>query len=210
MFENVLMSAHSGWVVDNRPMALEHWRIATGEKVLASKACEVFGGRIERADSSSGSNLSVFTQVSTLPIIVNGVTAVRSEMKMWNASKLVHHCDGFALLAPDEMVGRKCGCPETLPERKQAARDYRGPSPSIRIEFRIAGMEGFGLCSFQTGSWVLKEGIDHSIGELREVGGLAQCELRLARTELRTKAGRGVCYMKPIFAVLGPITYARV
>jgi hypothetical protein len=119
-------------------------------------------------------------------------------MKLWNRSKLVHHCDGVEFLSPDEKAGRPCGCPALFAQRKQAAKDYVGPSPSINITFRLADDPDLGSFRFQSGSWTLAEVLHEYENDLERVGGEAVATLRLELVEYTTKKGRFVSYLKPV------------
>jgi hypothetical protein len=189
---------HSGRQVDNQPESLSEWRITTGERHVADAVAQLFGGVPDETDSPNENFIEVLTAANAVPVILDGVKAIRSDMKLWNRSKLVHHCDGVEFLSPDEKAGRLCGCPAIFAERKQAAKDYVGPSPSINITFRLADDPDLGSFRFQSGSWTLAEVLHEYENDLARVGGEAVATLRLELVEYTTKKGRFVSYLKPV------------
>jgi hypothetical protein len=189
---------HSGRQVDGQPESLSEWRITTGDRVVADAVAQLFGGVPDETDSPNENFIEVLTAANAVPVILDGVKAIRSDMKLWNRSKLVHHCDGVEFLSPDEKAGRPCGCPALFAERKQAAKDYVGPSPSINITFRLADDPDLGSFRFQSGSWTLAEVLHEYENDLARVGGEAVATLRLELVEYTTKKGRHVSYLKPV------------
>jgi hypothetical protein len=189
---------HSGRQVDGQPESLSEWRITTGDRGVADAVAQLFGGVPDETDSPNENFIEVLTAANAVPVILDGVKAIRSDMKLWNRSKLVHHCDGVEFLSPDEKAGRPCGCPALFAERKQAAKDYVGPSPSINITFRLADDPDLGSFRFQSGSWTLAEVLHEYENDLARVGGEAVATLRLELVEYTTKKGRNVSYLKPV------------
>jgi hypothetical protein len=137
-------------------------------------------------------------------VILDGPKAISSDMKLWNRGKLVHHCDGVDFLshADEKRIGKPCGCPVLFAERKQAARDYMGPAPSINVRFRLADDPDLGVCHFQTTSWTLAEVLHEHDDALRRIGGEALGELSIELVEYTTKKGRHVEYLKPVLKVV--------
>ncbi|MFF0125716.1 hypothetical protein ACFYTG_08330 [Streptomyces mirabilis] len=195
---------HSGRQVDNQPESLSEWRITTGERHVADAVAQLFGGVPDETDSPNENFIEILTAANAVPVILDGVKAIRSDMKLWNRSKLVHHCDGVEFLSPDEKAGRPCGCPALFAERKQAAKDYVGPSPSISITFRLADDPDLGAFRFQSSSWMLAEEVGRNREALSLIDGPAICELALELVTFATKKGRLVSYVKPVLAVSGP------
>lgn len=195
---------HSGRAVDGVPESLSEWRITTGNRVVADAVAQLFGGAPDETGSPNENFIEILTAANAVPVILDGSKAIRADMKLWNRSKLVHHCDGIEFLSPDEKAGRPCGCPSLFAERKQAAKDYVGPSPSISITFRLAEDPELGAFRFETGSWMLAEEVEWNREELSLIDGPALCELALELVSYTTKKGRLVSYVKPVLAVLGP------
>ncbi|MFJ7419765.1 hypothetical protein ACIQXD_14285 [Streptomyces uncialis] len=198
---------HSGRQVDDVPEALSEWRITTGDMVVARSVAQLFGGEpIENEGSTSENFIDVFTERETVPVILDGPEAVYADLKLWNRNKLVHHCDGTKFLSPDEKKGQACHCPELFAERKAAAKDFMGPSPSITVTFRLADDPELGVFKFQSGSWVMASVLHEYENDLAAIGGPALAELTLELVEFTIKKGKNkglnVSYYKPVIKVL--------
>lgn len=193
---------HGGKQENGLPVALGEWRVTTGDPDVAAAIARLMGGQPEETDSTSENFIEILTAQSKIKVVLSGSEAVTSDMKLWNGSALIHHCDGVEFLSPDEDRGKACGCPALMEDRKAAAKSKRGPVPSIAVTFRLAEDYDLGLFKFQTGSWKLAETL-HEIGNaLDKVGGEALAELSLELVEYTTKKGRDVSYRKPVIKVL--------
>lgn len=184
------------------PVALANWRILTGDPAVADAVAELFGGTPVDTESSRDHHIAVDTSADKVLIIVNKPGDLRSDMKLWNRSALIHHCDGIEFLSPDDQRGEPCGCPETMDERKALAKRFMGPSPSIELTFRLADDPELGEFRFKTGSWTLVDVLHTVENALNAVDGPALCELSLELVEYTTKKGRDVSYRKPVITVL--------
>lgn len=197
---------HSGRQVDGQPEALSEWRISTGDPVVAKSVAQLFGGEPIETESTGENFIDVFTDRETVPVILDGPDAIYADLKLWNRNKLVHHCDGSAFLSPDEKKGKPCGCPELFAERKEAAKDFLGPSPSISVTFRLADDPELGKFRFQSGSWVMASVLHEYVNGLAAVDCPALAELSLELVEFTIKKGKNkglnVSYYKPVIKVL--------
>ncbi|MFD9032091.1 hypothetical protein ACFVZW_13205 [Streptomyces sp. NPDC059567] len=75
--------------------------------------------------------------------------------------------------------------------------------PSIGLTFRIAAEPALGEFRFMTSSWQMAAQLSDLTDALERVNGPAICDLTLGLVVYTTKAGRGVCYRKPVVTVLG-------
>lgn len=170
---------YMGRQVDNQPEALSEWRVMTADPGTAQAIAQLYGGQPVETDSSADKFIEILTTSKKIPVILDGTKAVTSDMKLWNRGKLVHHCDGVDFLShhsDESKVGTPCGCPKLFAERKQAARDYVGPSPSINVSFRLADDPDLGMCHFQTTSWTLAEVLHEINDELADIEGEAYAD----------------------------------
>jgi hypothetical protein len=193
---------HSGRSVNNVPESLSTWRISTGDPTVAEAVSILFGGTPVETDSTSENYIDVLSETDKVLIVIDGPDAISADMKLWNRSQLVHHCDGVEFLSPEEDAGKRCGCPPLFAERKAAAKAFRGPSPSINIRFRLADDYDLGEFRFQSGAWTLAEVLHEVENALSRIDGEALAELSLELVEYTTKAGRAVSYRKPVIKVL--------
>ncbi|MFJ8386233.1 hypothetical protein ACIQ9Q_17245 [Streptomyces sp. NPDC094438] len=197
---------HSGRSVDGVPETLEEWRITTGDPAVAQAVAQLFGGEPIETDSPSENHIDIFTDRNSVPVVLDGPDSIYADMKLWNRNKLVHHCDGSLFLSPEEKAGKPCGCPELFAERKEQAKDFLGPSPSITITFRLADDPELGSFKFQSGSWTLAAVLHEYENALTAVDGSALADLSLELVEYTIKKGpnkgRNVSYVKPVVTVL--------
>ncbi|MGW2380214.1 recombination directionality factor [Streptomyces sp. NPDC001658] len=193
---------HSGRSVNGIPEALSEWKVTTGDPDVAAAIAQLMGGQPEETDSTSENYIEILTGTNRVKVVLSGASAVSSDMKLWNGNVLIHHCDGVEFLSPETDMGKPCGCPPLMEDRKAAAKSKRGPSPSISVLFRLAEDYDLGLFRFQTGSWKLAEVLHEIANALDKVGGEALAELSIELVEYTTKKGRDVSYFKPVIKVL--------
>ncbi|MFJ8472153.1 hypothetical protein [Kitasatospora sp. NPDC094011] len=193
---------HSGKLVDGLPASLSEWRVSTGDPEVAAAIAQLLGGTPVETDSTSENFIDIETDTDKVKVVLSGADAITSDLKLWNGSNLIHHCDGVDFLTPEEDKGTPCGCPRLMEDRKAKAKSKRGPSPSIAVTFRLADDYDLGIFRFQTGSWKLAEVLYTVENALDKVDGEALCSLELEHVEYTTKAGRDVSYRKPVIKVL--------
>lgn len=201
---------HSGYMDESgkkpRPVALSEWRFSTGEKAVSDAVAQLFGGTpVENEESTSENFIDVFTEAVKVPVIIEP-DGIQADMKQWINGKLVHHCDGVKFLSPDDKAGEECGCPSLFAERKQAAKDYQGPNPSITVTFRLADDPELGKFKFVTGSWTLAAVLHEALNDLDRVGTTALASLELEYVEYTPSKGpmrnKLVSYTKPVIRVI--------
>ncbi|MFJ2783672.1 MULTISPECIES: hypothetical protein [unclassified Streptomyces] len=184
------------------PVALSAWRVTTGDPEVADAVAQLMGGAPVETDSTSENFIEVLTEKDKVQVVLSGADAISDDLKLWNGSALIHHCDGVDFLSPEEDKGKACRCPELMEDRKAAAKAKRGPSPSIAVTFRLAEDCDLGLFKLQTGSWKLAETLYQVKDALDKINGDALCSLELELVEFTTKKGRDVSYRKPVIRVL--------
>jgi hypothetical protein len=198
----------SGRVEGRTPVALEEWRVTTGDPEVAAEVFRLLGGESPREwDTQGEDNLEILTAADTVRIIVDGVHAVESDLKLWGmGGAIIHHCDGMEFL-DDDRKGQPCGCPDLLADRKADAKAGRGPKPDTRITFRLAAAPDLGKFRLSSGSWDLVRVLHEYINSLEDVDGPALCTLKLETVSFVPKGGpmRGktVSYKKPTLTVHG-------
>jgi hypothetical protein len=201
---------HSGYMDETgrkpRPVALSEWRFSTGDKTVADAVAQLFGGTpAENEESASENFIDIFTEATKLPVIIE-LDGIDWDMKQWVNGKLTHHCDGFEFKSPEEKSGEPCGCPTLFAERKQAAKDYQGPNPSITVTFRLADDPELGKFKFQTGAWTLMKVLHEAEDALDRVGQTAFGELELEYVEYTPTKGpmrnKLVSYTKPVINIV--------
>ncbi|WP_406161031.1 hypothetical protein [Streptomyces canus] len=206
--------------VGNRdePEALNEWRVTTGDPTVAAKVAELLGGEAEEWDPEKEDRLQVLTDAKTVQIIIEPDGVDASFKQFIPGTGMVHHCDGFKFLSPDEDKGQACRCPSLIAERKLKATQGRGPKPSVDIEFRMADAPDLGKFRFNSGSWKLVEALAPLFKALDEHGNSGSDEtpgvpVRASLTienvsyvpKKGPRAGQTVSYNKPVVKVFGAV-----
>jgi recombination directionality factor gp3-like protein len=209
-YERPVFQFRSGMQVRNpdtrrmEPVSLANWRVLTDDPVIAESIAELLGGTPDEYDPTKAMNLHVLTEADSVEIVIDGSKAIEDKLILWGPGGPVHECDGEFFLSPAEDAGQPCGCPSTLAERKDLAKRRRGPSPSINVTFRLAGV-GYelGTGKMIATAWSLAEVVHEVKDALDRVDGEALCKLTLEHVQYTNKAGIDVSFRKPVIEVLG-------
>jgi hypothetical protein len=210
-YERPVFQFRSGMQVRNpdtrrmEPVSLSNWRVLTDDPTVAESIAELLGGSAEEHDPTKAMHLQVLTETPSVEIVIAGSRAIEDKLILWGIGGPAHECDGEYSLLPDDK-GEPCGCPRTMAERKDLAkrRPPKGPSPSINVTFRLAGL-GYELGAGRliATAWSLAEVIHEVKDALDQVDGEALCRLELEHVQYTNKAGIDVSYRKPVITVLG-------
>lgn len=202
--DDIVGRFRSGRLVGKMPESLNAWRVTTGDPVVAAEIATRFGGEPAEWDTDKEDSTEILTDAASVPIIIASSAALDASMKLFGNSGLIHHCDGFEYLSPEEEKGDPCGCPETMSERKDKAKSGRGPKPSIDLTFRLADNPDLGIFRFNSGSWSLVDVLADVIGDIEAYDGApVRANLAIEHVAYTTKAGRDVAYNKPVIKVTG-------
>jgi hypothetical protein len=160
--------------------------------------------------SDKENHLEIETDTDSVEIVLANVGALEADMKQWINGKLIHHCDGIEYLSPPEKMGLACGCPPSFKERQNNAKEYRGPSPSIKMLFRLMGAEDLGLIAYQSGSWKFAEMLQHYAKQIDGIGAgrPVVATFRLELVEFMSKTVGKVSYRKPTLENIRPYNEA--
>ncbi|MFE0326305.1 hypothetical protein ACFW08_05750 [Streptomyces sp. NPDC058960] len=204
------------------PESLNEWRVTTGDPTVADKIAELFGGEPESWETDREDNLQVLTDAKSVNIVIEPDGVDASFKQFMPGAGLIHHCDGFAFLSPDEEKGQPCGCPSLIAERKLKAQQMRGPKPSVDVEFRLLDAPELGKFRFNSGSWKLVEALAPLFKALDEFGNSSDGDTpgRQVRASLTIenvsyvpqkgpRAGQTVSYNKPVIKVFGAFEAAE-
>lgn len=193
----------SGYTINKRPAALEQWRVTSGDPEVADRIAELFGGEPQDWDATGEDNLEVFTDATSVSVILDGPSALRQEMVLWGRSGAIRRCDGVEQKG-DGKEGAPCECPASFSERKDAAKAGTGCQPNITIYFKLADEPELGRFRFTSGSWSLVKDIGDAERKLESIDGPALANLQLEVVEYET-GGRKRKFTKPVVDVIGPL-----
>ncbi|MFI1937780.1 hypothetical protein ACH44C_11345 [Streptomyces purpureus] len=195
---------HQGRLSDGRPQALDAWRVTTDDADVAARVAGLLGGEPQpNGGGGGGPAYEVLTSRESVRVLLDGPDVVAAHMVLWGSRGIVHECDGMEFLSPEDKKGQPCGCPPLLADRKLAARNGRGPTPSVDINFQIAAAPKLGTFHFMTSSWQVAAQLSELTDALERLSGPAVCDLAMELIACTTKTGRNVCYRKPVVTVLG-------
>ncbi|MFD7591732.1 hypothetical protein ACFV6D_01695 [Kitasatospora sp. NPDC059812] len=193
----------AGRSVNDRPVALESWRVTTGDPEVAAAVAQLMGGTPEEWETSKEDFLEVLTTSDSVKVVIDGVKDIDSRFVLWGRTGgPIHECDGVNYLSPEEEAGTPCTCPPLLADRKAQARLGRGPAPQTRITFRLAEDYHLGKGQLTSTSWELVKVLHEIDDALDAVGGEALCSLSLELVEFTTSSGQAVAFRKPVIKVL--------
>ncbi len=215
--DDIVGRFRSGYQVNNRPAALQAWRVTTGDPEVANAIHAMLGGEAPQEWESKGEDtLEVFTDAKRVEIILDGPESLRQQMVLRNRNgEIVQAGDGETLTYPESMKGEPDPDADlSFQERKQKARDGIGAEPEISVIFRLAENPDLGLFRFTSGSWSLASDLNyHDVpGELADLSadsesGKVLASLGLEVVEFTAKsgprAGQLVSYTKPVIKIKG-------
>lgn len=200
--DDIVGRFRSGAQINKRPVALEAWRVTTGDPEVAAAVQGLFGGDEPAPwETQAEDNLEVYTEATTFDVILDGPQSVKTSMVLWGRNALIRSCDG---VTQTDDKRSPCVCPQAVSERKEAAKAGTGCEPSIQVYFRLADDPDLGRFKFFSGSWSFAGEVGTAEAALEKIDGPARASLTLEVVEYTTKTGREVRYTKPVLKVLGP------
>src|SRR6476620_6291857 len=107
----------SGRVVGKFPESLATWRVTTNSGEVAERVSYLFGGTVLENRANGEELLEVLTETDVIPVVVDGMSAVRLVYMLRGRRGIVHECDGVTFIAPNERAGKPCGCPASFDEK---------------------------------------------------------------------------------------------
>lgn len=181
-----------------QPVSLREWRIVTPKLEVAEALKELYGGTIGEAPNG---DYAVDTELDRIEVIVDA-SKIESKLIQWADGLPVHECDGAKFLSPEEEKGQPCGCPRILAERKEKAKQRRGPKPNIVVPIRLPQDEDLGVGKYTATAWTFAEDFPSAMKVLTAIDGEALCVLRLEYIEWE-KNGKMQSFVKPCLDVVG-------
>jgi hypothetical protein len=183
---------------NGQPTSLRQWRITTPKLEVAEALKELYGGTIGEAPNG---DYAVDTETERIEVIVDA-SKIESKLIQWADGLPVHECDGSVFLSPEDDKGKPCGCPRILAERKEKAKQRRGPKPNIVIPIRLPQDEDLGVGKYTATAWTFAEDFPYVMQALDRIKGEALCALTLEYIEWE-KNGEMRSFIKPVLATLG-------
>ncbi|GAA2843961.1 hypothetical protein Acy02nite_68600 [Actinoplanes cyaneus] len=193
----------SGYQINGRPASLQKWRVTSGDPEVATAISDLLRGEKPQEWQTQGEdNLEVFTAAEKVKVIIEGPSALRSEMVLWGRAGAIRRCDGVEQTA-DDAKGRPCECPAGYTDRKEAAKKGTGCQPNVTLFFRLAEDPDMGRFKFTSGSWSLVRDLADVELKLAAIDGPALAWLKLEVVEYDS-GGTRRSFTKPVIDVIGP------
>lgn len=205
--EDLVGRFRAGYVTSSGdPASVTAWRITTGDPDVAETLAEMYGGTPQEwapGSAKAEDIIEVFTEAESVEVILDGHSAIRSEMIMFGPAGPIRRCDGVEQKGTepgDPDTGAACACPAALDDRRKAAKKGKGCKPSVTIFFRLADAPDLGKFKFQSSSWILAEDIAKAEAALDRIDGPARAKLTLVQVETSSRK-----FTKTVVEVLGPV-----
>jgi hypothetical protein len=217
--DDIVGRFRSGHQVGNgarkKPVALQEWRVTTGDPDVAEKIQGLLGGDEPAEWEATGEdNLEVFTTSPEVEIILEKASALRQAMILWGRNgNIIRKSDGETIEYPEDQKGNpdpQAG--QSLQERKAEAKAGTGSEPQIEVYFRLAEEPDLGIFKFQSGSWSMVSDLAYN-GTQEEIEDLfadgaesVRATLGLEEVSFEAKsgpmAGKTVTFTKPVLKAL--------
>lgn len=189
---------------DGTLLARRTWRLLAASQDVADSVVSALGTVAQPGPESGTKSFEVVVERDVLNVVVEHPNRLTAQMKLWNSRGLAHHCDGRVFLSPASGVGRSCGCPADIAERRERARLGLGPQPVTTLFFRLAAGPGIGVFQFRSSSWRFFEEAEAIHAQLVTIGRPALCDLTVVSVEFTSRTDRRVSYDRPTVKALGP------
>lgn len=153
--DDVVGRFRSGHQIDDRPAALDEWRVTTGDPEVAAKVHELLGGDEPQEWAAKGEdNIEVFTASAEVEIIIEKARDLRQRMVLWGRSgKPIYVSDGEFILDDQGHPTEERDPDADLSFAERKAKKDIGAIPDIELFFRLADEQDLGVFKFKTGSW---------------------------------------------------------
>jgi hypothetical protein len=192
----------SGRQLQGRPMSLSTWRVTSGDPDVLAFLAATYGAveGPQEWETKTEERLEVILKADSIPIILSGPHAVRSEMVLWGRKGKVRSCDGLVQQG-EGAQGKPCECPHAMEDKIEGAKAGTACEPSISYLFHLAEAPDLGRFRFQTGSWSVARAVSDTEVALASIEGPALGRLYL---EQRTRKSDSVAYTVSVLDIEGP------
>ena len=201
----------AGYQVKDRPVGLKEFRVTTADQEVADAVAEALGLADvsvgpARWETTTDEVWEVFTDASTVEIIVDGPGAIQASFVLWGQAGKILETDGSYLIENGKVTDEICHMTygKSLKEILAQARAKKGPGPSLGVYFRLAEYPELGKFRFYSSSGTAIEQFADEASRLEELEGPQRYLLELKQVEFE-KDGETIRYSKPVLAYMGPV-----
>ena len=195
--DDIVGNIRSGMQIDGKPVALQEWRVTTGDPDVAQVISDLYGGKAESWETKSEQSLQVLTEASSLHV---QLISLQANFALWGrANTPIRICDG---ISQQDDANSPCACPSDVKEHKEAARAGTACQPNIRAVVRLTDNPDLGLFRYSSGSWQLAKEIGPIEAKINESDAPLEGTIHLEMVEWTTKQGQNRAFTKPIITLL--------
>lgn len=195
--DDIVGNLRSGLQIDGKPVALQEWRVTTGDPEVAQVISDLYGGKVENWETKSEQNLQVLTEAASIHV---QLLTIQSNFALWGrANTPIRVCDG---MNQRDDSSSPCVCPSDIKEHKEAARAGTACQPNIRATLRLTDNPDLGIFRYSSGSWQLAKEIGAIEIEVNESDEPREATLGLELVEWTTKTGQNRAFTKPVIKLL--------
>ncbi|MFF4607168.1 hypothetical protein ACFY12_31090 [Streptomyces sp. NPDC001339] len=186
-----------------RAVALPSWLLTTSNEEVAATVARLYGGQSRSRDRQQDL-FELTLDNDAIAVNVDGPEAVVNRLVLQQVEEHapIHVCDGFNFLQPMDNAGDPCGCPESVFDRKAAARSGRGPKPDARLAFRLAAAPDLVIFHLTSSTWEFSDSLSAAVAGMERGDNGAQMTISLQRKAVTTRSGMAVSYVRPILSVI--------
>ncbi|MCZ0992315.1 hypothetical protein O1L44_02935 [Streptomyces noursei] len=188
---------------DGRTVDLPSWLVTTANEQVSATVAGLYGGRPRSRDRQQGSfELTLDSGAVAVSVDGSGGVVNRLVLDAGEERGPTHICDGLNFLEPMDNAGDPCGCPDSLFDRKAAARSGRGPKPDARLTFRLMAAPDLGLFNLTSSSWAFSESLSAAVAGMECGVTGTPMEICLRRKVFTTRSGMTACFVRPVLSAV--------
>lgn len=195
--EDFVGRVRSGYQENGQPRSLEAFRLTVTNVEAADQIAAAYGGETSEWDTKSGEIYEVFTDATSLDIVVASPKSIQTNMVLWGRTKQIRSCDGAT-----QKDGTPCVCPSALAERKAAAKNETGCTPNIFLAFTLAKLPEIGTLKYTSSAWTALEQFSKAEEAVAAFDGPVSLTLGIEKVSFE-KDGQTITYSKPTITVNG-------
>ena len=195
--DDIVGNLRSGMQIDNKPVALQEWRVTTGDPDVANAIADLYGGKVEEWETKSEQTLQVLTDAPQVHI---QLLSLNANFALWGrANTPIRVCDG---LSQQDDAKSPCACPTDPKEHQAAARAGTACAPNIRATLRLTDNPDLGIFRYSSGSWQLAKEIGPIEEKVLNSEEPLEATLGLELVEWTTKTGQNRSFTKPVLKLV--------
>ena len=181
--------------IDNKPVALQEWRVTTGDPDVANAIADLYGGKVEEWETKSEQTLQVLTDAPQVHI---QLLSLNANFALWGRANTPIR---VWWIVPTDDAKSPCACP-TDPKEHQAPPELYGLRSNIRATIRLTDNPDLVIFRYSSGSWQLAKEIGPIEEKVLNSEEPLEATLGLELVEWTTKTGQNRSFTKPVLKLV--------